>query len=309
MKKNYLIVESPFQLLSALEAVQYYSIDSYCIYIRYSSSENNNNQMSYVVTNFHKIQRDIEFFSIKSHGHQFFDYLKMVFFLGKFCFFGVFSKRFFIGNYESRFLKLLVSILPKSKVVLLDDGAKSINIQSGFDDKKNLNMFTIFPLSNHKGQRIEKNNFVFLKNKMSELIHKNDLIFFLGAPLISAGIMSEFEYLGKLKKIIKLNNFENILYIPHRQESEDVINEISNFNGVVVKSIDYPVELYGLYNSAIPSQVISFYSTALVSMSLIYSIPATAYMFTPSPNDIEKHGKAINEVYKLYRSIINVERV
>lgn len=309
MKKNYLIVESPFQLLSALEAIEHYSIDSYCIYVRYSSNVKNTSQIRYILSNLDKSLGAVKSFSISSSNHKLKDYIKMFYFMAKFGALSLFSDKVFLGNYESRFLSYLTKTIPKSKIILLDDGAKSINIQSRFRVGSNFDLFSMFPLEALEGQKIDNNVFTYLKGKMDRVRREDRVVFFLGAPLVNIGAMSKGDYLNKVKEIIRINNVDNLLYVSHRSESVDILEEISTFKGVTVKSFDYPIELYGLYNGSVPSRVVSFYSTALVSMSLIYSIPVTAYMFSESPDDIPKYGAEIHHIYSIYKDIINVEKI
>ena len=257
---NLYLVESPFQLISAIEARETFGKGT--ILIRYSGLKNNDLQLKKIIE-FYNLSNIWE---LKINVNKtILDYLKIAFFKIK-----PFNyNKLFLGNLESGFLNIITKKFKQKDIILLDDGAKSIYLQASFDSSNFYNFFTMFNLKSLPNQKIEINNFKYLKSK----IHNNNLsddIIFIGAKLSEIGLIKEDYYLDILSKLLK--KYKNIIYIPHREESFDKLAKIEKM-GIKIKYLNLPIELIG--TQTIPKKVISFYSTALISLKKIYNIESS----------------------------------
>jgi hypothetical protein len=98
-----------------------------------------------------------------------------------------------------------------------------------------------------------------------------------------------------LKKLMKKYN-KKIVYILHRNEKIEKFNDMQN---IVIKKLDYPIELYGINEKEIPLRIISFFSTALYTMKLIYKETEVLYIYHSFKNN--KLYETIEEIYNFQK--------
>lgn len=297
---NIFLIESPLQLLNAYEAHAYFKLDNPLYIVRLSNDKINDNQILKLI-NYLLVKNKI-IVKINSRKKNLFDILKIS--LIKF-FFILKEKRFnkiFVGNYESGFFSLLLKKINKKKLILLDDGAKSIITQKNFSNKNNIDFFSIYDLKPYTNQNIFKNNFDKLKEKIiSKKVAKQTL--FLGSKLSEIGIVDEKYYINFIEKVSLYFSNNSIVYIPHREENTEKIKNIEKIKNVEIKYLDYPVEFYGINENININIVGSFYSTALYTMQNIYKCESIAFKFNYE-NSIHKNN--INDVYSFYEKYMKV---
>ena len=174
MKKIFFI-ESPLQLLNAYEAAHFFGCNSPQIYIRQSGDDLNDFQISNLV-NILGLTEHVKFIQIKAKNKSIFDYLKIVFFKYYFKIKIKSYTQIFIGNHESGFLSQIIQSVDKRKLLLLDDGAKTIVIQSKFDDSFNIDFFSFYDLEAYNEQTIYTNSFASVKAKLNNTKHTEEIL-------------------------------------------------------------------------------------------------------------------------------------
>ena len=132
MSVNLFIVESPFQLLSAIEARKYFNNEPALLFIRYSSESNNNKQIENILGLFEwpNIIR------VNHHSLKAFVAINILLVIRSIKKeYGQFNKIFvsYYGGYQRYFL----SNLRKQQVFLIDDGAYTYSIQKNILSKGN----------------------------------------------------------------------------------------------------------------------------------------------------------------------------
>jgi len=306
--KSIFLIEAPFQLLSAYEAISAYNIIEYKIYIRLSSRKSNDFQLKRLVAMLFGNTENIEYFHIKSRSRSLLDLFK-IFCIGLYFF--LYSKKYkyvFVGNFDSKVLKLIVKVVNIQKIILLDDGIKNILLQSSFTDSCNYNMFTMLSsLEPYNSQVIIYNYFNNFKKKIYniKIENINDLLF-IGADLSESGIMEEGDYIKYIDKISKINSGK-LIYIPHRSEYKCKLDKISKLTNVKVEKLDYPVEFYIYYKKIRPYKILSFYSAALISLKYLYeNIEIVALKF--DYRNVE-NSKDIDLVYLYLSKHIKVDAI
>jgi hypothetical protein len=290
-EKSLLFVESPLQLLNAYEAINKFNLINYKIVIRLSSEELNDKQMKNIV-NYLKID-NISYILIKTKNRTIFDYAKLIFNRIQYLFTKV--DKVFIGNYHSGFLNLIMKQFNKKKIILLDDGSKTIAIQNDFTENNFYNIFSMYDIKAILNQKIYKNEYSCITKICKNKETRNQDILFLGMKLSEYGIISEEYYMELITKISNYYNDKNIIYIPHRGESQKKLSLIEEYKNISIKYLEYPVELYGLYEDTIPYKVASFYSTALLTMKNIYKMEAESFIFDYTESEYQN---AIDLVYE-----------
>jgi hypothetical protein len=289
-------IESPLQLLNAVEAIKFFKVKEYEIIIRLSGNIKSDKQIINVVDSLNLESKYIKFITINSRNHSIKDILKIVFY--RFRYFFVNVQYVFVGNFESGFFKQVIKQFSLNSIVYLDDGAKALNYQPVLETGR-VHFFSTFNLSETALIHTTYNNYSFLKTRLTieSLKCLENKIVFLGQKLVELDILTEKEYVNYVYEMAERFKGSEIEYIPHRGETSAKLERINRIPNVSVHELDYPVELYGLYNSELPGKIISFYSTAIYTMSLMYGISAYAIRF--NYNDSE-YKDAIDMVYSSY---------
>ncbi len=302
IKKSLLFVESPLQLLNAYEAVSYFNLENYIYIVRLSNNEANDEQIMNLLKLLKIDKSNIEYMYIRTINRTLYDYSQLLFYRYKYMFVKNIDK-IFIGNYESGFFNLIIKQFSKESIILLDDGAKTLSIQSKFTNSKNYNLFTMYDIKTLQNQNIFINSYREVLTNTKELLIKKDEILFLGTKLSEAGIIEEEYYINLIQNICNYYLDKKIVYIVHRGESQEKLSEIEENKNIIIRQLNYPIELYGLCEKEIPYKVSSFYSTAIYTMKKIYHLEAECFRFDYSGS---VHEYAIEEVYSFYEKEMKV---
>jgi len=287
------IIESPFQLLCAIEAKEHFKTLNNTLIILDTGEKNNLLQIKNLLNLSHwNIVNIIPFSSNKL-----ITFLKSIQLVHKF------KKNklhnLFIGEFRSETMWLFVTNVKYVNSYLLDDGSHTIHLQNntfnnllqynkGINsvkkyllkimflnglDRTVMNLFTIYDFENkYLNQNIIKNNFNFINTKIDEKFNSNQNIYFIGSNMVENDMLDEDYFFDILKKILKYYGTNKpIIYIPHRREQEYKLKKIEELD-VQIKLIDVPIEIYFLLNQIKPNHIASFASTALYTLSKIYSI-------------------------------------
>lgn len=303
-RKAIVFIESPLQLLNSLEALDFFSIRKAKVLLRLNSNKNNNLQIKKILYLFK--DHDVTIIKISSEQKTINDYLKSLKICLSFICFSFLGYKCIIGNYESKIFNLFKKYIKKKNIILLDDGTKTIAIQSKFTEKYFYSLFTCFELKEKKNQTIFKNDYKLIKNLKTNIKTESiALSCFLGSPLSEKNIMGEQEYIKILERYLekfKLNH--KLIYLPHRFENEIKLKRISDL-GYTIMRTKYPVELLPIVKNLNIKHVTSFYSTALILMPKIYDVRATSLRFN-FKNAF--NADAISDIYKYFDlcSFINV---
>jgi len=301
-KKSLLFVESPLQLLNAYEAVAYFNLENYIYMIRLSNNEANDKQIMNLLKLLKINTTNIQYIYLRTTNRTLYDYIKLLFYRFKYIFAKDIDK-IFIGNYESGFFKLIIKQFSKQSIILLDDGAKTLSIQSKFTNTKNYNLFTMYDIEALENQKNYINSYRQVLSKIKNLSINQDEILFLGTKLSEVGIIEEEYYIKLIQNICNYYSDKRIVYIIHRGESQEKLELIQKNENILIKQLDYPIELYGLYKNEMPFKVSSFYSTAILTMNKIYNLEAECFKFNYSHSI---HVHAIDEVYSFYQKEMKV---
>lgn len=267
---NLYIVESPLQLLCAYEAIHSNKSEPYELLIRQTGRGMND---KHLISCANKLELAYKVFVL--HTDNVYIGLLRNFFLWISLYFKKYEK-VYLGSIYSSALNLIKSILKTKEFIYLDDGAATLRAQLEMSNgvKKVGNWFTFFNIESLDDQKIVKHNFEKIKEKNNKFINKN--IYFIGQPVSAMKGFTAEDYMRCVREIAnKCNNEEPLYYIPHRVEDLSLIANIPNIR--IIKS-SVPVEIFFLENDgAIPQEIYSCYSTALITLPVLFSgLSATA---------------------------------
>jgi len=309
--KNLFIIGTPLQLLNAIEAIKYFQLDECILVIVHRSLKANKVQIE-DLKNMYKFEEtiDIEY----SKNSSMMKYVNLVKYLKKYRYSYIFFPKL------ETVPKLVLPNVKKEKVFLLDDGVLTVEIYDKFIKKNKLNkynlkeirfllfglkikikdkinFFTYFDLEPLDGVEIIKNKLSFIKETYLNKSTKDDsLIYFIGHPPSKA--VDNDTYMNSILTLVKKFN-KKIIYIPHRGETEEGIKQISSLTTDIlnVLNVNMPIELYFLKNKIYPTHIISYYSTALTTLNILYPESKVSYVHIPNYMELDKN---LINIYKTY---------
>lgn len=251
---NICFISSGFQLLNAYEYSKSLSIECnyYAIYDSVDEKRQILNTANYL--NIEKI------YLIKRIPVLTYFYL--------FLFFFTKAENFIFGNLLDNHMMVLSKLINYKNIILVDDGIATINNYKYYRSNNNITnkypkriiFFSIFDLGSN--EFVVKNNFEFIF-KSEKII--SEKVYFIGQPM--ENILGEIEYYRILNTVKMLN--PNMIYIAHRRDSNKKLLNIRDM-GITVLKMTEIIELYLIKSSTLPKKVISFYSTALITLKLLF---------------------------------------
>ena len=169
------------------------------------------------------------------------------------------------------------------------------------------NWFTIFELTPFPGQKIFNNRFKYLnqftENKSSS---KKKVLLFIGSKLAEENIVSEDENVDLVKKIALKYSDHQITYVAHRTESAEKLRKIETIKNIEIIKLNFPLELLPLFGNFTPFLIVSFFSTALITLDKIFQVETIAYRFDYSKS---KHHLNIQKAYDYCEKYIEVKDI
>lgn len=196
----------------------------------------------------------------------------------------------FIGQYSKLWQTFVYNKLSNKidNVFIGDDGFHTVTVFSRFENKEklirekswknkivrylitsnkeiNISNVTFFSMFKSGKLKIIPNKFEELKLLKNNKLRYSGDIFIIGQPFVKLGITSEDEYYKSLKTISNILGDKNIYYLKHKTE----INiKLPNYWKIIKSEEILEFKLLNL--SKLPSLIIGFYSTALITLSLLF---------------------------------------
>lgn len=335
---NLFIVESPFQLISAIEASKYFNNETSLFVIKYNKKETNVKQLKKIKKLF-KLNNTIEINPLFSN---FDSNIQLFLLLKKFAKKNIALNKIFIGEYRSFHMRKFFDYFPESESFCLDDGNITYQIynfiQQDKDEyyfnngikglfkkivykmqsilfrlnslkiKRDIKLFTCFDIP--KTDRHITHNFSNMKKEYKILNSKN-IVYFYGAYLEIVEISKEkqIEFISQVIDFFEKMNLE-IVYLPHRLESEEKINLIKNKLNLQIVRNEFPAEIQLLIDGFVPEYVASFGSSILITLPKIFPEIKNVYAFFPNnsfiPSIYLSDWEIMKENYKNSMKVIEL---
>lgn len=300
--KNLFVIGTPLQLINAIEAIKYFDLSNNILVLLNMSKTKNREQIDEIV----KLYNWEKIIKVKNgKGLNFFKYFSLVRDLKIYKY-----NKVFVAKLESISMAIVANV-KKEKIFLLDDGAMTISIYEKYIQnsckvayklkelkffllglkikiKDKINLFTYYGLEPVDGNEVVKNKMSYFKSKYKAATKgENDYIYFVGQPVND--LMSKELHRSIIEKIIIKYN-KKMIYIPHRGESDVSLEHLKSIDNSLfeIKNLGMPIELYFLKNHIYPNHVLSFFSTALVTIELIYDKCNIYYIKIPENRSNEK---------------------
>ena len=318
---NLFIVKSPLQLINSIEAISHFKLKNNVVVLLNDGSELNTKQMEKLLT-WHDWKKIIRVKDNKKS--KFFKYIKLIKELKKHQY-----NYMFFGEFGS-IHKAIIPNVKKEKLFYLDDGfgtyydyneiilTKKYNKFSlrqlrfalfGYKIKikESINLFTYFGDIKSSNRLVVKNSLNYLKTNFLSNIKTTDEVIFLGQPI--ENLIDDETYIRFVKAIIKKYKDRNITYMPHRGETKEQIQKVKSLqnNYFKFRENSIPIELYFLEKKFIPNTVLSFCSTAMTTLNIIYDIPNI--LSIEIPKDLMSHKENYELILKTYYSKLNQNQI
>lgn len=324
LKKSFFFVRTPLHYLNALEAKEFYCIDSKdAILVVMADYWPTINQLKEIINNefwseIKFIWADIRekkkgvlhyFLSTPLRCYRFYKTIKQV---DK-------ASYVFWGNYNSVWLKYLYA---KKKgldnLFILDDGFATINIM--YKDLSNQGRSMVGRFEHYllgAPPNIEFENLLFFSNyffrntiqivnhnysNISKILNVREKkikksVYFIGQPLVHLDIIDGAEYCYCVKKIVEY--YENFglefFYISHRTEKKKYVPKNCN-----VLELDTPIEYKYLTSNVIPMVFATFFSSACYNLNMILKGYNIEFHYWKNNNLLSSHR--IKRIYSYLES-------
>ena len=173
-----------------------------------------------------------------------------------------------LGDPNFKLYEYLPGLITNKNIVLLDDGLSSMVIKP--DYRRNNNKVISFSFLRQQSDQADEcmvHSFPVIKS-LSKLSISNDLILFIGQPLYEANFVSIEEMESLFQSIAAMYPGKRFIYIAHRWE-----RHIGSFKfpaNFEIHTRQYlPLELFISQFDPMPHLVLSFYSSALITLKKI----------------------------------------
>lgn len=233
----------------------------------------------------------------------------------------------FIGDYDYIYMRHFVNSVNHNKTILLDDGTATVDVAKrryesaengavlrvskrikiaakkilmGLKDSAPVSLcfFTAYDVEAGKDDEFVSNDFQYLRS-VSQTLKEVDDIYFLGSPLSEVGFLEEQSYLHQLKMVKNYYPDNTIIYVAHRRENKNKLEQIENELKIKVCLFDYPVEYQIAIIGPKPRQIISFFTSALENMRLIMGDKLKIVSFRLVEGSYKSNEK-IDAIYQYY---------
>ena len=170
-------------------------------------------------------------------------------------------------------------------------------IELDTEEVPSVTFFSAYDLDVRRGDRLIKNDYRHIKQWVGNL-RKGNEIYFLGQPLSEDGYMEcerFYAYLGEINKYI---GKENIIFLPHPRQSERVVNELVKRYGFRIRRFNLPIEIELLLGKECPKMLIGFWSSALQNCYTLFGEELEIEAFYIEPRDLLIKHQYVQDVYR-----------
>ena len=312
MNTNIFLVESPFQILCAIEANEYFNRDRSILVIKSVPDTNSNNLMKWLVNNFYNNWDRVIFCNLQNYT------LRDIFFMNLIRKIKRENKinYIFVGYPETRNFQWFCEKLEHNGCFLLDDGTRTILLQNrymyyknylqksdnldiqsinfvnlvnktknilklflihcifGLNNTKKIkyDMFSCFNIKLNDEQKFIQNSFNYIKQRFEKFTILQNIVYFYGSPLYEAEIISLENEIYFLKEIYNYYKNSNKKMI-YIPHRVDSTKKIEEIkNFCDVKYSTTIAEIEPIINQQLSNEIAAFSSTILFTLPKIYPI-------------------------------------
>lgn len=214
-----------------------------------------------------------------------------------------------VGDYLSPFMRHSLNCQPEGTGWLLDDGIGTVHtwerrnhdsparrrldtttlsrsallrlLRLNYRAPKTLGYFTFFDLDSSDTDFVRRNELGWLRSQLPTAATDGSVLL-LGAPFVERSRMTQSQYFALLNAISSQS--DAVQYRPHRDESPDKLKLIQDRFGIEVVSGHGTIELALTGADSLPSKIMSFFSSATITLQLLVGdlVQVGSYALEPS---------------------------
>lgn len=233
--------------------------------------------------------------------------------------------RLVVGNLYNDYMSHVSSHVPHDELIAIDDGTDTLRVAMRrhnaatsleqttplgpiqalkhfiqnrwvFWDGRQPNaitFFTAYDIAVGSKDRLIVNDYRWLRERVVSRAG-NDYVYFLGQPLIEDGYLEEITYLEYLRKVVRYYGDNQVVYIPHKRESNRSLILIDQELGLAIQRFSRPIEVELAIGGELPKELASFFCSALENCSILFGnslqikafyIPSNVQLFQDSPSE------------------------
>ena len=331
-KLDIALVESPLQALSAIEAVHYYRLHNTWLFVRYGHTERrhrNNKHMDKAIEN-HNFKKIIK---LKDQRYTTLNHLQNYALYLFFFFCRRRIRSLLIGEWRSDWMQRCIDISRKEEVTLCDDGiiivdilrnklekgaqwqgdegtslkaiikrsiVKALGSREGHSAK--FKLFTaFFEESDSDKILIDHNSYSYIQSQLQK--NQQFGMYYFGSKYSEAGYFPldvEIKFLRAVFVFLSEQEpHEQILYIPHRDDSVKKIKKVEEI-GFKVLYLESPAELHFLSADTFPKLISGAFTTAVANLSIIYKPDNVILFRLPYDQIVPEKREHVKTIYELY---------
>ena len=286
--KNIFMIESPLQLLSAIEAAKHFSCDSNALVFIQNKHPVNIRMMTEILSNSPVSFELVDTISTQS---------RRALYGGLFNLLRRFKQarfdRVFVGDFNCAYMRIFGANLKSGEVVLLDDGIAALYMEALLEEQRswrsvtrtylarivgitpelelaNCVVFSFFKRASTQPKEWIRHHFDYLRTTLRSESVSDEVHLVIGqGGLVGQKFLAEPVYLDLLRDLTR-DLKGRILYAPHRHEDKGLVERIASQLGFVVQTFNEPAELGFAKLTPRPATVSAFMSTALFSFKTLY---------------------------------------
>lgn len=316
MKTNLFIARTPLQLFNCIEAKKRFHKDEHNILLYQYQRLVDKNQMESLieVDDWNTIiiyplnwqRRIFSYFYIRKMNNRYKNTIDA-------CYIGVFNS----------IVNVLINTIHPKKIVILDDGTKTLSIAKNMETRKINNrtsvlkiirnrffntsrnylyrasFFSIYPLAEYNiSNKVVLNDYRVFKESLSQ-IPIEDRVYFIGTNLNEKILKSDQIFEANLQKVIAFYKNKKMIYVLHRYENIEYIANLAKKYEFDYVKFDNILEVEIAKAGFLPTEFATFGSSAIETLPLLY--PNSEYrVFYLESKDILEHKQEVME--SLYNS-------
>jgi len=125
----------------------------------------------------------------------------------------------------------------------------------------------------------------------------SDEVFFLGQPMVEDGLLTDEVFTGYMAKVVRHFEHSKLIYLPHKRECEEKTRKLEQRFGLSIRRFDVPIEYEMSVRGTRPRALASFFSSALENSRIIFGSLMPIHCFRIQTEDFLYRREEIAQIY------------
>jgi hypothetical protein len=162
-----------------------------------------------------------------------------------------------------------------------------------------ITFFTAYNIAVRNGDQAIKNEYHHMRKQIVPAMRRG-AVFFLGQCLVRDGYLGLDQYLHYLDRVKSHFKDEEIVYVPHPRESQELVDRVHQSLGFTIKRFILPIEWQFTQETVRPAVIASFFCSALVTCAAIFREEFKLKAFYLQPEHVQKWPEFVERTYNYF---------